>query len=77
MFGLFGECFEGFGQCFRESVWVLGNTFEVLRKKGGTLEIFKNFFKNAAAIFKILISYSITPKGIFCDRKRNMIFGLL
>lgn len=53
------------------------NTFEVLRKKGGTFEIFKNFFKNAQAIFKTFISYSITPKGIFCDRKRNLIFGLL
>ena len=53
------------------------NTYEVIRKKGGNLELFKNCFRSMWAVAKLCYSYKMKVKGMFCDRKRKLLFGLV
>ena len=52
-------------------------TFEVLKKKGGRFDLIMNLFRSASAFLKNLYSFSIKTKGVFCDRRRKLLFGLL
>lgn len=50
---------------------------EVLKKKGGRFDLIMNLFRSAGAFLKNFYSFSIKTKGMFCDRRRKLLFGLL